>query len=75
MVLELDKKPYLSNRNPVRLNNAWGHHKRIGLNIGKKHSKVFLYTGLQHNMNKIKVDYLKFRPYLLRKRNRLSQIW
>ena len=74
MVFSLDKNPFLSNRTSVRLNNAWGHHQRIGLNIGKKHSKVFLYMGLQHNVNKIKVDYLKFNNPLI-KEGMASQIF
>jgi hypothetical protein len=62
----LKENPYLFDRTMVLVRDAKGYHQRLGLHIAKKQSKAFLALGLQHNVNKIKVDYLKFDNPLIK---------
>ncbi|NBP05283.1 MAG: hypothetical protein EBV15_03545 [Bacteroidetes bacterium] len=62
----LNENPYLFDRTTVLVSDAKGYHQRLGLHIGEKQNKAFLALGLQHNVNKIKVDYLKFDNPLIK---------
>jgi hypothetical protein len=62
----LKENLFVNERTSALVNDAWGSHQRLGLQIGKKQSKAFLAFGLQHNVNKIRIDYLKFDNPLIK---------
>lgn len=74
MVFALKENPFLYGRTTVSVNNSWGHHQRIDAHLGKNSSKAFFLLGLQHNVNKVKINYLKFNNPLI-KEGSASQVF
>lgn len=74
MVIAMKENPYINNRTTISVQNAFGHHQRFTAHFSKKSSKAFALLGLQHNVNKIKINYLKFDNPLI-KEGRASQVF
>lgn len=74
MVFALKENPFLYGRTTVSVNNSWGHHQRIAAHLGKSSSKALFLLGLQHNVNKVKINYIKFNNPLI-KEGSASQVF